>query len=394
LALALIVGGGGVVTAHHSRPGLDPSDPPIVLKGTVAEYRWRNPHILFFWDVKDESGKVVRWVGEFGSIASSIASGRSDRDGHSVAGRDAGRDPQEDSPRQWDRGCRRGGLKMRNSVSVSILALVTWLAGASSVTAQTATSTEPSGWLPCPRCQNAQARAAARKKYDVDGHPFNPRDISGVWGNDGIELNIVVPPLTARGKEMYDATRAEQTASGFSISNSKDGMLMCDPLGYPRLFTYNYGFEFVMLPNRVVQFFELYHTWRDIWTDGRALPEDPPQPRWLGYAVGRWEGDTFVIESNGYDERSWLQEDRRDRRWGFPHSDKLRVLERYRRTSFGTLEAEMTIVDPDVYTQPWTTKGTIALSPGTEIWENYCVTSESLQFNNDHLRPEVGASPN
>jgi hypothetical protein len=75
LALALIVGGGGVVTAHHSRPGLDPSDPPIVLKGTVAEYRWRNPHILFFWDVKDESGKVVRWVGEFGSIASSIASG-------------------------------------------------------------------------------------------------------------------------------------------------------------------------------------------------------------------------------------------------------------------------------------------------------------------------------
>ena len=77
LALALVVGFSGAVTAHHSRAGLEPSDPAIVLKGTVAEYRWRNPHVLFFWDVKDASGKVVRWVGEFGSIASSIASGMS-----------------------------------------------------------------------------------------------------------------------------------------------------------------------------------------------------------------------------------------------------------------------------------------------------------------------------
>ena len=111
-------------------------------------------------------------------------------------------------------------------------------------------------------------------------------------------------------------------------------MLICDPLGYPRWFAYNYGMQFVVLPDRVLQFFELGHTWRDIWTDGRKLPENPPQPRWLGYAVGRWDGDTFVIESTGYDDRAWLQEDRRDRRWGFPHSDQLRLVERYRRTSF------------------------------------------------------------
>lgn len=75
LALACMAAFGGVVAAHHSRTGLDANDPPIVLKGTVAEYRWRNPHVLFFWDVKDDSGKVVRWVGEFGSVASSIANG-------------------------------------------------------------------------------------------------------------------------------------------------------------------------------------------------------------------------------------------------------------------------------------------------------------------------------
>lgn len=66
---------GGALAAHHSQPGFDPSDKPVELKGTVAEYRWRNPHVLFFWEVKDERGASVRWVTEFGSVASSIARG-------------------------------------------------------------------------------------------------------------------------------------------------------------------------------------------------------------------------------------------------------------------------------------------------------------------------------
>src|SRR5205823_4400322 len=70
----------------------------------------------------------------------------------------------------------------------------------------------------------------------------------------------------------------------------------------------NYGIEFVMLPNRVVQFFEITHSWRTIWTDGRKLPENPPEPRWLGWNAGHWEGDTLVVESNGYDDRSWIEE--------------------------------------------------------------------------------------
>lgn len=278
---------------------------------------------------------------------------------------------------------------MRNVVGVSIAAVMTLLAYAPPVMAQAGNAGMPDGWLPCPRCQSPKERAEARKQ--AEGRPLNPRDLSGIWGNNGMELNIVVPPFTAKGKALYDATRAEETADGLAISNSKDGMLICDPLGYPRWFAYNYGFQFVVLPDRVLQFFELGHTWRDIWTDGRALPGDPPQPRWLGYAVGRWEGDTFVVESNGYDDRSWLQEDRRDRRWGFPHSDQLRIVERYRRTTFGTLEASLTIIDPEIFTKPWTTSGTIQLSPGTELWEYLCVPSESEAFNAQKLRPQVGA---
>jgi hypothetical protein len=247
-------------------------------------------------------------------------------------------------------------------------------------------------WLPCPRCQSPAERAESRRKYEVDNRPFNARDISGIWGNNGVELNIFPPPFTPRGKEMYDATRADETAAGVAVSNSKDGMLICDPLGYPRWFAYNYGFQFVVLPDRVLQFFELGHTWRDIWTDGRSLPDDPPQPRWLGYAVGRWEGNTLVVESNGYDDRSWLQEDRRDRRWGFPHTDQLRVVERYTRTSFGTLDAELTIIDPVVFKKPWTTKAAIPLSAGTELWEYMCVPSENEAFNAQKLRPQTGVA--
>ena len=275
---------------------------------------------------------------------------------------------------------------MRNIVSMPTLLLVVLFSPL--VLAQTSSAPE---WLPCPRCQSRAERTTARQKYEVDKRPFNPRDLNGIWGNNGVELNIVPPPFTAKGKAMYDATRAEETAEGVAISNSKDGMLICDPLGYPRWFAYNYGFQFVVLPDRVLQFFELGHTWRDIWTDGRTLPDDPPAPRWLGYAVGRWDGDTFVIESNGYDDRSWIQEDRRDRRWGFPHTDQMRVVERYKRTGFGTLEAELTVIDPDVYTKPWTTKGVIQLSPGTELGEYMCVPSETEAYNADKLRPQVGA---
>jgi len=233
------------------------------------------------------------------------------------------------------------------------------------------------GWKTCPRCTNNKQLAAANKTYKVDGHAFDPHDLSGVWGNNGMELDVKnVPAFTPKGAQMFEATHSD-----IPTTNSKDGMLVCDPLGYPRLFAYNYGMQFVMLPDRVLQFFEWGHTWRDIWTDGRKLPEDPPTPRWLGYAVGHWEGDTFVVEGNGFDERSWISEDRRNRIRGFTHTEKMRTVERYRRTSYGTLEAEMTVSDPDVFTKPWTTKGKIELRPNAELWEYFCVPSESDEYN-------------
>jgi hypothetical protein len=151
---------------------------------------------------------------------------------------------------------------------------------------------------------------------------------------------------------------------------------------------YNYGFEFVQTPGRVFEFFELSHTWRTIWTDGRKLPDDPPVERWYGYSIGRWEGDTFVVESNGYDERALIGSDADHQL--FPHSSELRIVERYKRTDYGHLEASMTVIDPKVYAQPWTSTGTIGLMPNAEIGEYFCVPSESINFNERQTDPANG----
>jgi hypothetical protein len=233
------------------------------------------------------------------------------------------------------------------------------------------------GWKTCPRCTNDLQLEAANERYEVEGHPFDPRDLAGVWGNNGIPLDMsAVPPFTPLGQQLFDATLSPN-----EFTNAKDGMLICDPLGLPRLFAYNYGFEFMMSSDRVVQFYEWSHLWRNIWIDGRELPEDPPVQRWLGYSVGHWEGDTFVVESTGFDDRSWLSEDRRHRIHGFPHSTALRTIERYTRTSYGIIEAELTIIDPEVFTEPWVTRGEAELYPNAELWEYLCVPSESAEYN-------------
>lgn len=242
------------------------------------------------------------------------------------------------------------------------------------------------GWRACPRCVNQAHIDDDRAKANVDTRKFDSHDISGVWGDNGIELDLnTLPPFTPEGQKEYDATLT--TIAGV---NSKDPMNICDPLGYPRAFAYNYGMEFMNGKDRVVQFFEFQHTYRTIWTDGRKLPVDPQLPRFLGYSVGHWDGDTFVVESSGFDTRAWLSEDRRKRVHGFPHSADLRVEERYKRINYGKLQATLTIIDPKIFTKPWVTTGVITLRPNNELSEYFCVPSEEEQFNNFSTLPSAG----
>ena len=273
---------------------------------------------------------------------------------------------------------------MRNKMLVSMTAVMLMLPFSSVLLGQSAgepdrridhTAAQPSakppeGWERCPRCQNNTDRAEAWAISGADNHPFDSHDLTGIWGFEGSAAMFRgMPPLTPWGQEKVKSTPGESPTARSNLQTRA-----CNPLGYPRQFGQNYGMEFVMLPDRVLQFFEWGHTFRTIWTDGRKLPADPPEPRWLGWNVGHWEGDTFVVESNGYDERIWM-------------SDEMRIVERYRRVNWGTLDAEVTVTDPKAFTRPWVVHDTIKLVPRTEMWEFFCVPSDEQDFENRVSKP-------
>jgi hypothetical protein len=104
---------------------------------------------------------------------------------------------------------------------------------------------------------------------------------------------------------------------------------------------------------------------RQIFMDGRKLESDP-NPSWMGYSVGRFDGDTLVVENNGYNDRTWLDHD------GHPHTEALRIMERYRRRDFGHLDIDVTLSDPKAYTKPWTVSVKAELAPDTEMIEFVC----------------------
>ena len=108
--------------------------------------------------------------------------------------------------------------------------------------------------------------------------------------------------------------------------------------------------EFNVLPDKIIQQFERTHGVRTIWTDGRKLIDDPDQLRWWGYSTAHWDQDTLVVNSNGFDERTWVDH------FGYPHSSSIELEERYRRTAYDVLELGMTITDPKIYTKPWTSQ--------------------------------------
>jgi hypothetical protein len=124
-------------------------------------------------------------------------------------------------------------------------------------------------------------------------------------------------------------------------------------------------------------------TYRQIHLDGRHLPEDP-NPSWMGYSVGRWEGATLVVESNGFTDRSWLDYD------GHPHTEALRIVERYRRRDIGHLDLEVTFEDPGAYVKPWTVSVPLELFPDTEMLEFVCRENEKSTI---HMTGSPDAQP-
>jgi len=137
----------------------------------------------------------------------------------------------------------------------------------------------------------------------------------------------------------------------------------CIPPGTPRVFAIGRPFEIVQVPGRVFILYEWDHTVRRIYTDGRKHPEGY-FPTFMGWSIGKWEGDTLVVDTVGLNDKTWMDG------IGTPHSDELRVTERIRRRDRDTLEIEFRFDDPKAFTKPWGGKKTFRLRPDWEVLEH------------------------
>jgi hypothetical protein len=148
-----------------------------------------------------------------------------------------------------------------------------------------------------------------------------------------------------------------------------DPVGLCKPGGAVRILTYPPYRKFIQLPDLFVILSERDVTYRQIFTDGRPLPVDP-SPTFNGFSIGKWEGDTLVVQTNGLREGTWLD------RNGSPISDAAKMTERYRRVNFGRLNIELTIDDPKVYTRPWTVTLVQRIVLDTELLDYHCNDNE------------------
>jgi hypothetical protein len=144
----------------------------------------------------------------------------------------------------------------------------------------------------------------------------------------------------------------------------------CLPIGIPGIEILSYApFRIIQTPGLIAVLYEADNTRRQVYTDGRKLPADP-QPAWLGYSVGTWEGDTLVVDTAGFNDKSWLDA------FGHRHSEELRIQERFHRRDFGHMDLQVTIEDLKTYTRPFTIKATELLVPDSDILESICNENE------------------
>ena len=216
-----------------------------------------------------------------------------------------------------------------------------------------------------PRTPDGRPNLTARTPRMLDGKP----DLSGIWltpsgrwlnnlAADGVEVPFR-PASLAIYKERQD-NNGKGRPSERCISH---GVTDFDALGTPT--------KIIQTPAVTIVLFEAYNHYRQIFTDGRPLPKDP-QPAWLGYSVGKWDGDTFVVDTIGFNDQTWLDDG------GLPHTEALHVTERFTRRDFGHMSIQITIDDPQAYTKPWTVTIPKELMADTELIEWMCENEKDL----------------
>lgn len=210
-----------------------------------------------------------------------------------------------------------------------------------------------------PRTADGKPNLSAPAPKQANGQP----DLSGVWqvADNHLQFNVTADTpgvlLTAPYAAIY---KQHLEGAGKDRPSGK-----CLPHGIPDAMLAPTPFKFIHTPEATLILYEEFIDFRQVFIDGRELPKDP-EPTWFGYSVGKWDGDTFVVDTRGFNDQSWLDDD------GHPHSDALHTVERFRRPDFGHLVMDLTIDDPKAYAKPWNATIRFDLLPDTELIEFVC----------------------
>lgn len=259
----------------------------------------------------------------------------------------------------------------------------------------------PAQWLHyktpgIPRLPDGKPNLAAPAPHLPDGTP----DLSGVWAAecaiyDGnpcfvrslyFDLAKDLKPADVQMTPWAAAVSAQRS----SRQHVDDPYGFCMPPGVPRIDFSGGPFKILQTPQVTALLYETLvgMIFRQVFTDGRPAPP-VDSPTWLGYSVGRWDNDTFVVDSTGFRDGGWI-----DTAKAHPNSDALHVTERFRRTDFGHMDLTITIDDPKAYLKPWTVRTQLLLHPDTELLEAFCDDhDETLQHRKVPPAPPEPHSP-
>jgi hypothetical protein len=262
----------------------------------------------------------------------------------------------------------------------------------------------PTFMVASPACAQAAAPQQAAAASGQKAAPAPRHDISGTWdpGNGGIQplgpRNMPEDgkpehqvPYTPLGLETLNTHKPSNGIRSVLPADTNDPVVYCDPQGMPREDLYELRTtQIIQTPLKVYILYEFGKIWRVAWTDGREIPKNS-EPRWFGYSTGKWADDyTFVVETTGIDERTWVD------RAGRPHSAELRVEEKFHRVDHDTLELTVTINDPKMYTKPWVPLDKLPFKlkpPNFDVREMMCSPSEFAEYNKIIGNPASGKGP-
>ena len=223
---------------------------------------------------------------------------------------------------------------------------------------------------------------AGAPKAPAASAPAPEHDLTGVWNMRatpaqrkylGSTYTAESPEMTPWGKSKYDTAKPSNGPRSNALKVTDDPVLRtCLPPGTPRIYLQPFPLQFVQTPKEVIILYEYDHTVRHIFMDGRPHPADIT-PTYMGHSIGKWDGNTLVVDTTGFNDKTWLDRD------GHQHSGELHVVERFHRADRDNMQIDVSMEDPKALVKPWVTQLNFQLKTDWDIMELACTDNAAFE---------------